>query len=186
MFKKGEKHPVAKKGAVKKRVHKPLPVFKPPEDFRSAYIRVILKTDKDGILGNCRCIYYKGRPGTASEKSLPMSSFDPDTQMRVAMRLAGANFIRSEPRRLPPNSQAMLLVRVGVKTTTGGLSTAVREIKFKEGKAGKTKTLARKNPLFRALRKANRILPGAFTSIQLFPSNKEYTALTKKPEGAEE
>ena len=184
-FVKGQKPPKAKKGAKKAASkRKPLPVFKPPEDFKACFVRVMLRTDKDGILGDCKALRYKGRPGTDSEKVLPMASFDARTQIRLAMRIAGKNFIASEKKRLPPNSTAVLLIRVGTKAATGGLTTSIKEVAFAEGKGAKPKTMKnKKSPIYRALRKCNRLLPGAFTTLQPFPATKEYKELLEAAQG---
>lgn len=181
MFKKGEKPPTKGGKAKKKKARKPLPVFKPPEDFKAAFIEVKLRIGKDGVLEDCSARRYAGRTDTDNVKVLPMQLYDVRTMLRIGMRLAGPNFIRNEGKRLPGNSVAVMLIRVGTKSDTGGLVTRVRDIKFQEGRDGKMKTLNRKSPIFRALRKANRLLPGAFTMMKPFPSKAEYKALTEEP-----
>lgn len=181
MFQKGQKPPVKGK-AKKKKARKPLPVFKPPEDFKAAFIEVKLRIGKDGIIEDCTARRYAGRTDTDNVKVLPMQLYDMRTMLRIGMRLAGANFIRNEGKRLPGNSTAVMLIRVGTNSKTDGLVTRVREIKFQEGRDGKMRTLNRKNPIFRALRKANRVLPGAFTTMKPFPTKAEYRALTEPAE----
>jgi hypothetical protein len=190
MFKKGVKHPVAKKGA-KKTVHRAKAkvfVFKPSigEDFKPFFIEAKMGFGKDGLLRDVRSTRVKGRPDTDSAKRIPQEILDPKTASRFATRLAGPMFIRKEANRIPPFSYATAVLRVGLKVATGGIAVSFKSIKLRAGKEGKLKLLLKKNPYYRAIRKANKFLPGAFTEAVAFPTNKELKVLLEGAGKADE
>lgn len=181
MFKKGVKHPVAKKGVKKpvKRAKAKVYVFKPSigEEFRPFFVEVKMGFGKDGLLRDVRSVRVKGRPDTESAKRIPMEVLDPKTAVRLATRLAGPMFIRQDAKRIPPFSMAAAVLRVGLSSRTEGLAVSFKEIKLRAGKEGKFKLLPKKSPYYRAIRKANRYLPGAFSEAVAFPTNKELKEL---------
>lgn len=184
MFKKGQKPPVAKKGNKKvvKRAKAKVYVFKPSlgEDFKPFFVEAKLGFGKDGLLRDVRSVRVKGRPDSESAKRVPMEILDPKTANRVATRFAGPLFIRQDAKRIPPLSLATVVMRVGIKSATGGLMVSIREIRLRAGKEGKLKLLPKKHAYYRAIRKANRFLPGAFTEAVAFPTNKELKALLEE------
>jgi hypothetical protein len=164
---------------------KPLPVFKAPDEFKPFFAKVMLKIAKDGIIDDVQMIRIKGSPTNENAKTVDMSLLDPDTLRRFAARYCAVAFIKSDKKRLPGNSIAQLLLRIGYKKDSGQLTTSCKSIKFKEGKDGKAKMLDKKDPKYRALRKPMRLIPGAFTKVGQFPSAADLKALLKNQESDE-
>ena len=76
-------------------------------------------------------------------------------------------------KRLPPNTSFKILLRVGKRSKDDALTVGFKFIKqgVKNEKSGKIKAveLDKKDPAYRALRKASRILPAAFKKVQMPP-----------------
>lgn len=176
--------PPKKEGGAKKAKskRKPLPTFKAPEDFKPFYARVSVKIAKDGIIDDVQMIRIKGSPTNENAKTVDVGAWDQDTLRRFAVRYAGAAFIKSDKKRVSGPSAAQMLLRVGVNKETNALKCNIKDIKFKDGKDGKAKMLDKKNPVYRALRKPARLLPGAFTKCKAFPSAADLKALNKANE----
>jgi len=158
-------------------------IYKPvDENFKPFFIDAFMTLGKDGVVRDIKATRIKGRPDSDTAKKVDLNLLDPKTFMRFVGRLAAGTYIHSQKRRLPAFSAAKIMLRVGLQSKTGGIRVGVKEIKFREGKEGKVKTLAKKNPYYRALRKCTKIVPGAFTESVPFPSNKELKALLATPE----
>ncbi len=147
-------------------------VFKAPEGTKSFFVKMLVKFDKDGILGDMKATRVKGNIGNENAKTVDLLLNDPETSRKLLSRYAAGVFIKNEAKRIAPLSAASLILRVSV-TKDSEIKTSFKEIKFKEGKEGKLKLLPKKHFTYRALRKPARMLAGAFTKIAEFPSNKE-------------
>jgi hypothetical protein len=172
-------------GAKTKSKKKPLPVFKAPDEFKAFFAKVNVKIAKDGIIEDVQVIRIKGSPTNENAKTVDMGLWDTDTLRRFAIRYAGAAFIKSDKKRLAGPSMAQLLMRVGANKETSALKVSFKNIKFKAGKEGKAKLLDKKDPIYRALRKPARLVPGAFTKVKPFPSAADLKALLKSQEADE-
>jgi hypothetical protein len=164
---------------------KPLPVFKAPDEFKAFFAKVNVKIAKDGIIDDVQVTRIKGSPTNENAKTVDMGLWDPETLRRFAIRYCGAAFIKSDKKRIAGPSMASMLMRVGAKKDTGALSVRFKDIKFKAGKDAKIKMLDKKDPIYRALRKPARLVPGAFTKVKPFPSAADLKALLKSQEGDE-
>jgi hypothetical protein len=167
----GKSKPKAKK--------KPLPTFKAPADFKAFFAKVNVKIAKDGIIDDVQVIRIKGSPTNENAKTVDMSLWDPETLRRFAIRYAGAAFIKSDKKRVAGPSGAQLLMRVGANKETGALKVSFKNITFKLKDDKKAKLLDKKDPIYRALRKPARLVPGAFTKVKEFPSAADLKALLK-------
>lgn len=167
----GKSKPKAKK--------KPLPVFKAPADFKAFFAKVNVKIAKDGIIDDVQVIRIKGSPTNENAKTVDLGLWDAETLRRFAIRYAGAAFIKSDKKRLAGPSMAQLLMRVGANKETGALKVSFKNIKFKLKDDKKPKLLDKKDPIYRALRKPARLVPGAFTKVKEFPSAADLKALLK-------
>jgi hypothetical protein len=167
----GKSKPKAKK--------KPLPVFKAPDEFKPFFAKVSVKIAKDGIIDDVQVIRIKGSPNNENAKTVDLGLWDTETLRRFAIRYAGAAFIKSDKKRIAGPSMAQMIMRVGANKETGALKVSFKDIKFKAGKEGKAKMLDKKDPIYRALRKPARLVPGAFTKVKPFPSAADLKALLK-------
>lgn len=200
-FVKGTK-PVAKKGAAKKAVKKnALPVFKAPEDFKPHFLTLQFVTGPDGIAyKGAKFTRYKGRFDFAAEdkKKLDMMEYDPNTCLSIFARVAAKAFSKSTPKmmpasrkeraglkgahRLPANTHFIVVLRPGVKKANNELTCRVREVhQVVANAAGKKKPIAldKKDPAYRMIRGASRILPGAFVN-SIEPPKRERKARTEE------
>lgn len=173
----GKSKPKAKK--------KPLAVFKAPEDFKPFFAKVNVKIDKDGIIGDLQVTRIKGSPTNENAKTVDMAMWDPDTLRRFTARYCGLAFIKSAKKRLTGPAMAQLIMRVGSKKDTGGLTVRFKDIKFKMKDDKKAKLLDKKDPVYRALRKPARESGGAFIKVKPFPSAADLKALLKAQEADE-
>lgn len=167
----GKSKPKAKK--------KPLPTFKAPADFKAFFAKVNVKIAKDGIIDDVQVIRIKGSPTNENAKTVDLGLWDSETLRRFAIRYAGAAFIKSDKKRIAGPSGAQLLMRVGANKETGALKVSFKNIKFKLKDDKKPKLLDKKDPIYRALRKPARLVPGAFTKVKEFPSAADLKALLK-------
>lgn len=163
---------VAKKAGKSKR--KPLPTFAAPKEFKPHFLEVFVKTEKDGLLGSAaKATRYQGRydPQAEDKKKADLASYDPTTLIGIVSRLSAASFATNPTKRLPANTPFRILMRVNRKSADGSLSIGIKEIAAGVPKNGvmKYKGLDKKDPYYRKLRKAARILPAAFKAVMMPP-----------------
>jgi hypothetical protein len=168
-------------GKSKKTKKKARMLFKAPADMKPISLRATLMFGKDGHMTQSRLMAIKGKVGSDSAKSIDLSKYDPSTASSVVARIAGPIFIKSEKKRLPPGLMVQALIRVGKSAKHGGVITSVKEVRAKIGDK-KPKALAKKDPMYRAIRKCARPLEAAFTKLKPFPSAKELKALSSEEE----
>lgn len=166
------------KGGTKKKAKKKKIEFKAPEGEKPFFLRVGIAFDRDGLITDMSATRVKGNPDNENSKSVSLADWDPDTLRRLATRYAGPAFIRNEQKRLGAKAQAQLLVRVAINRETRFIKVSLKTAKFKiEDK--KAKTLEKKDPVYRALRKPMAFLAPAFTKVRPFPSAAELKAIAK-------
>jgi hypothetical protein len=147
---------------------KKLMTFKAPSDLKPHFLVVMTQTQKDGLFSHLAAHRYRGRPDNPKAKFADLAEYDPNTLTAIAMRLGGTSYVTNMQRRLPANSSFRILLRVGANRATGAIRVGFKEIKMK-GEGGKVKTLDKKDPIYRRIRKAARVLPAAFTKALPFP-----------------
>lgn len=170
-----------------KKAKKKVLVFKAPEGFKPFFMKVTVLVDKDGIITDMKAVRVKGGIANLGDekKSVDMLAWDPDTVRRLLGRYAALAFVRNEKKRLP-QGLATLIVRVSANRDTGALKASIKDVKFKEGKDGKLKTLDKKDAKYRLLRKPARFLAPAFTKVKDFPSAAEMKAMRKADEAEDD
>ena len=165
-------------GGSKKKAKKKKIEFKAPEGEKPFFVRVGIAFDRDGLLTDMSATRVKGNPQNENSKTVSLAEWDPDTLRRLSTRYAGPLFIRNEQKRLGAKSQAQLLLRVAINRETRFIKVSLKSAKFKtEDK--KPKTLDKKNPVYRALRKPMAFLAPAFTKVRPFPSAAELKAIAR-------
>lgn len=173
------------KAKAKPAARKPLPTWKAPEDFKPHFVEVLVKTEKDGLLGSgIRCTRFQGRydPKAEDKKKADMASYDMKTVIGIQSRLAAVTYATNALRRLPANTTFLLVLRVNRKSADGSLSVLSKGISevVKSKKTGRLapKALDKTDPNYRKFRKAMRILPVAFKDV-LMPPKRERGANKK-------
>lgn len=151
--------------------------FKAPQDMKPVSLKADLVFGKDGHLTQTRFTSIKGKVGSDSAKTIDLGLYDAVTQNMVIARLAGPLFIKSEKKRLPAGLMVQALFRVGRSAKTGAVSVGLKEVKAKMPEK-KAKTLEKKDPMYRVIRKSVRPMEAAFVKMKPFPSNKELKELT--------
>jgi hypothetical protein len=176
-------HLARKNGTAKKKPKKKAgPVFKAPEGTKPFFVEAILMFDKDGLFTDMSATRIKGNAKNPDAKRVDLAAWDPTTHRRMAIRFAGASFVRNEGKRLAAGSQAKALFRIAIARDTGAVKVGLKEVKYREGKDGKAKTLDKKNPVYRAIRKPVKFMAAAFTKLKDFPSAADLKALNKTEE----
>jgi len=172
-------------------VRAPLPLYKAPADFKPYFALVQVTTEKDGLIATkVQAVRYQGRfdRDVEDKKKFNMAFYDRDTIMGIATRLAAVTYKASNDKKLPASIKAraaikggyrlpasttfQLLMRAGKKTADESLTCRVTKIwQMCSTKSSRIVPveLEKTDPAYRALRKASRILPAAFTNTQLPP-----------------
>ncbi len=168
---------------------KPLPIFKAPEDFKPHFMTVMVKVEKDGLLGTgIRCTRFQGRydPEADEKKKFDVGSYDPKTVIGVQARFAAVTFVNNAEKRVPPGVYQILL-RVNRKSADGSLSVLFKGMGiYEKNKKGRMvlNDMDKTDPWFRKFRKAARLLPAAFKEVLMPP--KRTRGANKKSEGDDE
>jgi hypothetical protein len=188
---------VARKGVAAKKAgarpaRKPLPSWQAPADFKPHFMEISVRTEKDGLLGtSIKGTRYVGRydPNADDKKKFDVGSYDQATLQGVLARLSAVTFKATNEKkfptdvkgrtevkgamRLPANTSFRILIRVNKKSADGSLSIVFKQVEqaVKSAKSGNMRPviLDKKDPVYRAFRKVNRILPAAFKGVLLPP-----------------
>jgi hypothetical protein len=180
-----------KKKATAKPARKPLPTFDAPADFKSHFLEVSLRTEKDGLLASqIKATRYQGRfdPNAEDKKKADLGGYDWATLIGIQARFAAVTFKATNDKkypaevkgrtevkgamRLPANTSFKILLRVNRKAADGTISVLIKNIQqgVKNAKGRITAIdLDKKDPVYRAFRKAGRILPAAFKAVLMPP-----------------
>lgn len=184
--------PAKKAGAGAKPKKKGLPIYKAPADFKPHFLLVQVRTEKDGLLGtDIKATRYQGKfdREAADKKKFDLGSYDVKTLIGIQARLAAVTYKANAEKkfpvspkerdgvkgsmRLPASTVFQVLLRIGKKAADQSLTAGVKGIfqAVENAKSGRMalKELDKKDPAYRALRKANRILPAAFKEVLMPP-----------------
>lgn len=145
-------------------------VYAAPSDMKPFFMHILCRTGKDGLISDVEVIRWKGRPDNPKAKSIKLSEQDPTVLSTVAARLGATSFVTNPDKRLPSKTTFRMLCRVG-KNKDDNVRFGIKEIVMKT-ETGK-KTLKKKHPYYRRLRRCNRIMPAAFMKIGDFPKLKK-------------
>jgi len=182
----------AKKKAGAKPARKPLPTYDAPADFKSHFLEVSVRTEKDGLLASAiKATRYQGRfdPNAEDKKKADLGSYDMPTIVGIQARLAAVTFKPTNDKkypaelkgrsavkgamRLPASTAFKILLRVNRKAADGTISVIVKNIQqgVKSAKTGRMTAvdLEKTDPVYRAFRKASRLLPAAFKNVLMPP-----------------
>lgn len=152
--------------------------WKAPEDFTPFYVEINVETDKDGLLGNyIQCTRYVGNynPDADEKKLRDMNLYDYDTVLGVLSRLSMTTYATNVARRLTPNANFTIIMRIR-KDKENNLAVTFKEIwkeysvKVKGKKKQKMVQLEKSDPEYRAFRKSSRIIPCAFKECKPAPT----------------
>lgn len=159
-----------------KSAKKSIPLFKAPADFKPHFLEVLVKTEKDGLLSNAiKATRYVGRydPQAPDKKKIDLGGYDHATLQGVLSRLSMTTYATNAAKRLPINTTYKILLRVNRKSKDGSLSIIFKSVSVgkKSAKTGRVTAVAldKKDPDYRKLRKASRILPAAFKDVLMPP-----------------
>lgn len=190
-FVKGQKAPVRtaapKKPAVKRAAApKPKPLtadqkkklvaFKAPEDFKPSFYEIKCMTQHDGLISPSIMIErIKGQWDNPDAKRFNLAEYDVPTLVGIASRLQASCYASNFHRRLPSKTRIGIIIRCGANRTTGLMSVSVKAAytMVKNESTGKMKKkwfTDTTDMTYRKIRRAARLLRGAFVTVQLPPS----------------
>lgn len=191
-FVKGQKPPVrtaaAKKAAPARRpvAAKPKPLtadqkkklvmFKAPEDFKPAFFEVKAVTQHDGLISPGVVIErIKGQWDNPEAKRFNLAEYDVPTLVGITSRLQASFYKANFHGRLPAKTRIGIVIRCSANRTTGLMSVSVKAaytmVKNEATGKLKKKWFTDKTDLtYRKIRRAARLLRGAFVTVQLPPS----------------
>lgn len=186
-----KKFPAPASGKSKPRVAAVKPTWPAPQDMTPGSYAFKLRSDRWGSI-DPRTVTgerIKGRWDNADALRFNMAEYDPTTLMGFAMAMSAVTFASNPAKRLPPSQAFLFIVRAFKIKNTGDIRARFIAI------ASKSKTDKKlvwyedlKDPVYRKLRRANRILPSAFVDVQPAPSirKKKKGADAEGAEGADE
>lgn len=195
----------ARKPGSKPAKKKPQVLFQPPSDFKPAFLNVVFKTSADSLMSpKFKVERVRGRWDNPDAKKFDLAEYDVPTLVALFSRLNARLFATNPAKRLPKNTVFRVILRVTHRKPTDSLAcrvvTAATLGKSASGKpkwmwfstekdfviertvtdeeTGKKKVVKRKvmNPTYSQIRRAGRLLAGAFTQFQLPPSRKKAAA----------
>lgn len=167
--------------AAPKKAKATLPTWKAPDDFKPHFLEVVVKTEKDGLLGSAiKATRYQGRydPQVDDKKKADLGSYDPATLQGILARISATTYATNAAKRLPANTTFKILLRVGKKVDKNAkgqptiLTAAFKNIwmgVLQDSGRVKAKELDKKDPNYRKFRKSSRILPAAFKDVLMPP-----------------
>lgn len=187
-------------GAKAKSKKKPLPIVKAPADFKPHFLLVSFRTEKDGLVGaDFKATRYQGRfdRDVEDKKKFDLAAYDSRTLMGIAARVSAVTYKANAEKkfdvdakkrmdtkgghRLPASTYFQALMRVGKKSADQSLTAGIKTIwQIVENNKGRQvpKELDKKDPVYRTIRKASRILPAAFKDVQMPPKRGRKSADT--------
>ena len=165
----------ASKSKTNKEVKMPsYPVWTAPADFKPHLLEIVVKTDKDGLLGPAiRVTRYRGQITDDPRKKWDVAEYDTQTVMGILSRLSMTTFVTNQAKRLPANTRFRIIVRASMSRAKQNMLTcSFKEVsRVAKLKSGKVKVIPydKKDPVYRKFRKAARILPSAFANCLMPP-----------------
>lgn len=165
----------ASKSKTNKEVKMPsYPVWTAPADFKPHLLEIVVKTDKDGLLGPAiRVTRYRGQITDDPRKKWDVAEYDTQTVMGILSRLSMTTFVTNQAKRLPANTRFCIIVRASMSRAKQNMLTcSFKEVsRVAKLKSGKVKVIPydKKDPVYRKFRKAARILPSAFANCLMPP-----------------
>jgi hypothetical protein len=144
-----------------------------PHGFDSHFVLVEYTTARDGLFaGKFKATRYsQGRFNQSlrdPSKVRDMMTYDAETAIGIAARLAARTFKTDPLKRLIGETTFEILIRVGVHKATNHITTSVKTVAIV---TDLTRTeLAQDDPASRMIRSAGRFLPSAFANVKEIPA----------------
>lgn len=141
----------------------------PPSGFVPFTAELIISTDKDGLICSSRARmkrYFSGNLEKDRQNPLKfenLGDYDPKTLWNTVIRFAMGTYSSNVTKRLPANQVFRIDFRVGVRNNT--LKTSFKRVDLLLLSKKKIVPLTRDRIEYKILRKANRLLAGAFETI---------------------
>lgn len=177
---------------------KKLVEFKAPSDMKSAYYELKFVVQHDGLISpNINVERIKGSWDNPEAKRFNLATYDVATLVGIASRLQAAGYSSNFFRRWPAGAKLGMFIRASVSKATGLITVSVKAgYQMVEGSSGKLKkqwfTIEKEpkkvdgktvrnedgskkmisviDPTYKKMRRAARLLRGAFVANQLPPS----------------
>lgn len=174
-----------KKAAARPAAPKPKPLtkeqkaklvaHKAPADFKPAYYELRVKTSHDGMLVLDKMERIKGAWDNPDAKRFNLAEYDVGTLVGVMSRLQASGYSSNFHRRWKPKSFYGIILRTGMSKATGTLTVSVKgAYEVVDGKTPGKKKRAwfedKTDATYKKIRRAARLLRGAFVTNQLPPS----------------
>lgn len=161
-----------KAAEAKKKERLRLVSFEAPSDFRAAYFELKMVVQHDGMISpNARLERIKGSWDNPEAKRYNLAEYDVPTLVGVVSRLQASCYSSNVTRRLPAGSKFGVYLRCSANKETGLMNVSVKAAYELKGEKNKKVWFEdRANPVYRKIRRAARLLRGAFVKVQLPPS----------------
>ena len=150
-------------------------LFQAPPDFAPAFFELIFATGEDGLIApdGVSMNRVKGNWTNENAKRFDMSGYDIATMMATVSRFASISFAANPIKRLPANMKFFIVLRCNRRSKDGSLAVILKSVSRCPADKTKFKVFTDKtDPVLRRLRRAARVLPSAFTQVQLPPSRR--------------
>lgn len=171
--------PKKKEGSSKTKTKKAKKIlFKAPEDFKPSFFEVMFETLRDGCIrgSTFSALRVKGKWDNADNPRYDLAEYDAGTSLAIATRISAAAHAANVLKRLPPKEKFGLVLRVNKRSADGSLAVSLKGARqLVVGKNDKLKWKwfeDKKDPTYRKIRKAIKLLPSAFVEVKLPPKGK--------------
>lgn len=150
------------------------PTWTAPVDFKPHLLEIVVRTDKDGLLGpGIKVTRYRGQITDDPRKKWDVAEYDMQTVLGILSRLSMTTYVTNQAKRLPASTRFRIVIRVSMSKAKGNMLTCSfkevdRVVKLKSGKV-KVVPYDKKDPIYRKFRKSARILPSAFANCLMPP-----------------
>lgn len=179
--------PAKSTGAAKKTAvaRPPKLLFDAPADMKPAFFEFEFTTGTDGLMipESVQMARVKGKWDNADAPRFDMREYDAATLVATATRIAAVTFAPNVAKRLPANTAFLLIIRASKNSATNALNAAIRFGRHADASQAKLKWKWFEDPkqevwgpVWRRLKRASRLLPSAFVSVQLPPSKRRKAA----------
>ena len=171
--------------------------FEAPEEMKTLTVQFFIRTMHDGTIHpQFKAQAIKGRWDNADARRFDMMVYDPLTAGAVVARIGAATFASNPSRRLPADS-VFRITMAARSDKEGNVGLSVREIAFGQRREGKKMRYVpiERDPVaykkkdemqvaFARIRRASRLLRGAFVTAQPIPGIREYQQMEARLAGA--
>lgn len=164
--------PPRKAGAKAAPARPAYPRFDAPSDFKPFFLDVTFNSGADGMIipNEIKALRIKGKWETAENPRYDLAEYDVATLVGIASRLSSITYAANLLKRLPLDSRFKLIIRVSKRAADGSILVGVKAGAMSAPGSAKMKWIKdNTNPVYRKLRRCNRLMPSAFVDVQLPP-----------------